>query len=139
VPVELRRASAADVPALLELWRVAEAAPTHTDTAEALEQLLAHDPAALLLAVDADNGGVVGSVIAAWDGWRGSIYRLVVAPRHRRRGRGRRLLSAAEARLADAGAVRSQAVVVETDAQAAAFWTASGWQRQSERLRFTHG
>ena len=34
---------------------------------------------------------IVGTVIAGWDGWRGSIYRLVVAPSHRRAGLGRRL------------------------------------------------
>jgi ribosomal protein S18 acetylase RimI-like enzyme len=121
----------------LELWRVADAEPTHTDDEGSLRRLIAHDPASLLLA---DYGGrVVDSVIAAWDGWRGSIYRLVVAPDLRRQGLGCRLLIAAESRLREAGAARRQAIVVETDVQAVGFWGASGWERQVERLRYVKG
>ena len=121
----------------LELWREGDAEPTHTDDEGSLRQLIAHDPASLLLA---DYGGrVVGSVIAAWDGWRGSIYRLVVAPELRRQGLGCRLLIAAESRLREAGAERCQAIVVESDAQAVGFWGASGWQRQVKRLRYVKG
>jgi ribosomal protein S18 acetylase RimI-like enzyme len=137
VELTIRPGTAADVPAVLDLWQAADAEPTHTDDLASLTQLIAHDPAALLLAED--GGTVVGSVIAGWDGWRGSIYRLVVAPGHRREGLGRHLLAAAEERLQDAGTVRAQAIVVEIDAQATSFWKASGWEQQAERLRFVKG
>jgi ribosomal protein S18 acetylase RimI-like enzyme len=122
---------------VLDLWQQAGAEPTHTDDMESLTQLIAHDPGALLLAED--GGRIVGSAIASWDGWRGSIYRLVVAPGYRRRGLGRQLLAAAEDRLQKAGAIRTQAIVVETDARAVGFWRASGWDQQAERLRFVKG
>jgi ribosomal protein S18 acetylase RimI-like enzyme len=126
-----------DVGPALELWREADAEPTHTDDEGSLRQLIAHDPASLLLA---DSGGrVVGSVIAAWDGWRGSICRLVVAPDLRRKGLGCQLLIAAESRLQEAGAARCQTIVVETDAQAVGVWRASGWERQVERYRYVKG
>jgi ribosomal protein S18 acetylase RimI-like enzyme len=96
-----------------------------------------HDPSALIVA-EAD-GTIVGSVIAAWDGWRGSVYRLVVAPSHRRRGLGRQLLGEAEARLEAVGAVRLQAIVVEDEPMAMGFWRDSGWGRQSNRVRFVRG
>ena len=99
--------------------------------------LLANDPEALAVAVDGTD--IVGSVIAGWDGWRGSIYRLVVAPSHRRLGLGSQLLAHAEARLTAVGAVRLQAVVVETDPLAVGFWNATGWEQQVERLRFVNG
>jgi ribosomal protein S18 acetylase RimI-like enzyme len=38
------------------------------------------------------DGQIVDSVIGGWDGWRGNIYRLAVAPEHRRQGIARRLL-----------------------------------------------
>ena len=78
-------------------------------------------------------------MIAAWDGWRGSVYRLVVAPSHRRLGLGGRLLQAAEDRLFGAGAVRLQAIVVEMSPKATGFWRASGWEEQDHRLRFVKG
>jgi len=133
----LRVATRADAPAVLALWREAEAEPTHTDDLESVGRLLVRDPASLIVAEANDE--LVGSVIAGWDGWRGSIYRLVVAPSHRRRGLGRALVRAAEERLVAAGAVRMQAIVVETDAHAVAFWRASGWEEQAERLRFVQG
>ena len=133
----IRSAEAADVAGVLELWREADTEPSHTDDPESLTQLVTRDPGALILA-EAD-GRPVGSIIAAWDGWRGSIYRLAVAPHHRRQGLGRRLLLEAEKRLAQAGAVRVQAIVVETDAAATAFWQACGWERQPHRLRFVKG
>jgi ribosomal protein S18 acetylase RimI-like enzyme len=133
----LRAATPADVPVVLDLWREAEAEPTHTDNFESVNRLLVRDPASLIVAEA--EGRVVGSVIAGWDGWRGSIYRLAVAPSHRRRGLGRQLVRAAEERLTEAGASRLHAIVVETEVGATAFWRASGWEEQSERLRFVRG
>jgi ribosomal protein S18 acetylase RimI-like enzyme len=133
----IRPAEASDAFAVLELWRDADAAPSHTDDVESLMQLLGHDPEALIVA-DCD-GRIVGSVIAAWDGWRGSVYRLAVAPDHRRRGLGQRLVLKAEERLAEVGAVRLQAVVVESDRGATGFWRANGWEQQVDRLRFVKG
>jgi len=132
-----RPATVADAPAVVALWREAEAEQTHTDDEGSVRRLIERDPAALIVA-EAD-GRLVGSVIAGWDGWRGSIHRLAVVPSHRRRGLGGRLVRLAEERLAAAGAVRYQAIVVETDRQATAFWQAIGWQQQTERLRFVKG
>ena len=133
----VRVANEADVPHLLELWRAAAAEPTATDSADNLYRLLAHDPAAIIVA-EAD-GALVGSVIAGWDGWRGSIYRLAVAPAHRRTGVAGRLVAAAEERLSALGAVRVQAIVVESDDRAMGFWRASAWDEQVQRVRFVKG
>ena len=133
----LRTGRSSDLEAILQLWVRAEAEPSHTDDVESLSRLIERDPSALIVA---ENGrSIVGSVIAGWDGWRGSIYRLVVAPSHRRLGLGRRLLLEAEARLAAQGCVRRQAIVVETEAKAMGFWQASGWEQQVHRSRFVHG
>jgi len=134
--VDIRPARAADIPSVLELWR-ASAAPTATDSADALLGLLRRDPGALLVADAA--GDIVGSVIAGWDGWRGSVYRLAVAAAHRRHGLGRRLLHQAERRLAEVGARRMHAIVVGEDARAMAFWRSTDWDHRPGQLRFTKG
>jgi ribosomal protein S18 acetylase RimI-like enzyme len=135
--IRLRSAVQADLLSVLGLWEAADAEPTHTDDIDSLRALLQQDPDSLVVAEL--DGQLVGSVIAAWDGWRGSIYRLAVAPSARHRGLGRRLLSNAQARLDGLGARRLQATVVQNDDQAMAFWRASGWEEQSQRCRFVHG
>jgi ribosomal protein S18 acetylase RimI-like enzyme len=133
----IRTATADDLRSILELWGHAQVEPGHTDDFESLTKLIMHDPEAVLVAVE--EAAIVGSVIAAWDGWRGTIYRLAVTPSYRRRGLGTELVGAAVKRLRAVGAVRLQAIVVETDAQAAGFWRAGDWIEQVERLRFTLG
>jgi ribosomal protein S18 acetylase RimI-like enzyme len=134
--IEIRPAVDDDIGAVLALWARA-ADPTTTDNANAVAALLGHDAGALLVAEE--SGEIVGSVIAAWDGWRGSIYRLSVAPAWRRRGLGRQLVAAAEDRLHGLGVRRMQAIVIEADDRAAAFWQASDWEHQEGQLRFVRG
>jgi ribosomal protein S18 acetylase RimI-like enzyme len=133
----VRTGQLSDIDSVLRFWVEAGAESTHTDDVAGLTALVVHDPSALIVAEE--DGSIVGSVIAAWDGWRGSIYRLVVAPSHRRRGLGRQLLGAADTRLATVGAVRVQAIVVETEPKAIGFWGESGWERQVDRARFVRG
>ncbi len=109
-------------------------APTVTDTREGLLCLLAADEDALLIAAD---GLVVGSLIAAWDGWRGSFYRLAVHPDRRRQAIATALLREGERRLRARGAVRLTAIVAEDDPTAMTFWKAVGYQHQPQRARFT--
>jgi ribosomal protein S18 acetylase RimI-like enzyme len=132
--IDIRPAGPGDIPAVLSLWLDA-AAPTSTDDVDGLGALLERDPGALLVAER--SGRIVGTVIAAWDGWRGSVYRMAVAPERRREGLGRRLLDEAENRLRLVGARRMHAIVVGTDPQAFGFWESSDWDRQDSQLRFT--
>jgi ribosomal protein S18 acetylase RimI-like enzyme len=131
--IALRPATVDDIDDVLAFW-VHAAEPTSTDSADALGTLLHRDPGALI--VGEMDGKIVGSVIAGWDGWRGSIYRLAVGPEHRRRGLGRLLLRAAEDRLRGLGVRRSHAIVVESNAGAVAFWDATDWEHQAGQLRF---
>jgi ribosomal protein S18 acetylase RimI-like enzyme len=133
----IRTARPSDIQSVLTLWIESDAEPTHTDDSNGLNVLLANDPEALVVAEDGTD--IVGSVIAGWDGWRGSIYRLVVSPSHRRQGLAARLLAHAETRLIRVGAVRLQTIVVETEPLAVGFWKATGWEQQVERLRFVKG
>jgi ribosomal protein S18 acetylase RimI-like enzyme len=130
----VRPARREELPAVLELWREAGAVPSLTDDIGSLRLLLDSDPDALLIADVA--GTVAGSLITAWDGWRGSFYRLAVAPAQRRRGLARRLVAAGEARLQARGARRLTAFVDTGEEPAVAFWVAVGFAPQRDRLRF---
>jgi len=130
--VAIRSCHADDVPAVLELWNMAPG--SHPATADAVEQLLACAPDALLVAEQSRQ--VVGTLIAAWDGWRGNMYRLAVHPDHRRRGVALRLVRAGEERLRARGARRITALVVHEDDAAAAFWGAADYVKHLEMRRF---
>jgi ribosomal protein S18 acetylase RimI-like enzyme len=130
----IRSATPADLPRVLELWKRAGVPPGVSDTQAGLSGLLATDADALLVAEA--FGTIVGSLIAAWDGWRGSFYRLAVEPGRRREGIGTALLRAGERRLSDRGALRLTAIVAEDDALAGAFWVSAGYEQQPNRVRF---
>jgi ribosomal protein S18 acetylase RimI-like enzyme len=130
----IRSATEQDIEPVLCLWDAAGALPSVTDTREGLLGLLASDREALILAECA--GAVVGSLIAAWDGWRGSFYRLAVRPDRQRQGIATALLREGERRLRARGAIRLTAIVAEDDPVATGFWQATGYTRQRDRVRF---
>ena len=121
----LRTGQPKDADAVVELWRTAGAVPTTTDDPESVRSLLVRDPEALLLAEE--DGAVVASLIVGFDGWRGHLYRLAVHPQWRRRGLGRAMVEAAERSLTRRGVRRINALVVEDDPVAVAFWKAVGY------------
>ncbi len=130
----IRTGVGSDLPSVLALWTAAGAQPTATDDEEGLCTLLARDPEALLVAER--DSVLVGTLIAAWDGWRGSFYRLAVHPDARRRGHGTALVRAGERRLIKRGARRLTAIVAEDERAAAGLWEAVGYERQAQRARF---
>ena len=131
----IRTGTEQDAATAIDLWRAAEGPPSPTDSGAGLQRLLRHDPDAPLLAERGD-GGVIGTLVAAWDGWRGSFYRLAVDPAWRRRGVATALVRAGEERLRSLGAVRLTAIAVASDREAVGLWTAAGYERQADRSRF---
>ncbi len=127
----MRRAGREDLPAVLALW--AEARSGHAsveDRLQDVERLVADAPAALLVAEC--DGELVGAVIAAWDGWRGSLYRLAVRANHRRQGIGLALTRAAEEHIRECGGGRVTALVAFADEDAGGFWDSAGYPLDRE-------
>ena len=120
--VSIRRGRPEDIGQVLELWARAGASPTVTDTPEVLAQLLRSSQSILLLA-DVD-GRLADTVIGGWDGWRGNIYRLAVAPEYRRRGVASALMREVNAALLAMGARRITALVERDHPWAVGFWNA---------------
>src|SRR5262249_54980226 len=103
-------------------WKEANATPpSATDSIEGLTSMT-RQPAALLMVATID-GKIVGTVIGGWDGWRGNIYRLAVAPAHRRRGIARRLVREISTALFERGARRLSALVEHEHPWAMEFWS----------------
>ena len=120
--VAIRRGRPEDIGQVLELWARAGATPKPTDTPDGLAQLLASTQSILLLAEI--DGRLAGTVIGGWDGWRGNIYRLAVAPEYRRRGIASALMREVDAALAAMGARRITALVERDHPWAVGFWNA---------------
>jgi ribosomal protein S18 acetylase RimI-like enzyme len=118
--------------AILELWL--QARSEHATTADRLEdvqRLLSEHPGSVLVAQDADSA-ILGTLIAAWDGWRGNMYRLAVRHEDRRRGIGLALVRAGEEHLRRQGASRISLLVAYEDTVAAAFWESAGYPQDRQ-------
>ncbi len=130
----VRAARPAETQAIIDLWLQERSEHATTpDRIEDVRRLLAEMPGSLLVAEV--GGALVGALIAAWDGWRGNMYRLAVHGEHRRRGVGLALVRAGEERLRQRGAHRITALVAYEDEVASAFWESAGypWDRQIGR------
>lgn len=122
---------------MLELWEQSRSEHASTaDRLEDVERLIGESPAALLVAER--DGEIVGALIAAWDGWRGNMYRLAVREDNRRQGIGLALTRAGEDYLRRCGARRVTALVAFEDEAAASFWDRAGYpidQKIGRRVR----
>lgn len=132
--VDIREATSADVDAVLALLQRAAGPTAILGDKISLRRLLEFEGSSLLLAVD--DGDIVGSIVAGWDGWRGNLYRLAVVPERRSEGIGTRLVAAAEAALASRGCPRVAAIVHLELGDAAPFWMKVGYEHDTEVGRF---
>ncbi|WP_327191487.1 GNAT family N-acetyltransferase [Streptomyces xinghaiensis] len=132
--LEIRNARPSDAADVLDFWKAAAEGTSVSDDEAGVTGLIARDPGALLLAESA--GVLVGSVIAGYDGWRCSLYRLAVLPAYRRQGVATALLRAAERRFEALGGRRADAMVLEANEGAHQAWAAAGYQRQDHWRRW---
>jgi ribosomal protein S18 acetylase RimI-like enzyme len=122
-----------EIDAVLSLWATDRSPVAATeDRREDVARLV--QSGALLIAEHDD--AVVGTLVAAFDGWRGNMYRLAVHPDHRRRGLARALVDHGEERLRGQGARRVTALVGADDEPATALWRAAGYEHNPHIARY---
>jgi ribosomal protein S18 acetylase RimI-like enzyme len=121
-----------DRSALQQLWGTVFADdPSWNAPTRMIDNKLTVQPELLLVAVLDD--AVVGAVMAGFDGVRGWLHHLAVAPELRRRGIATRLVRAAEAGLRELGCPKINLQVRSTNAEVIAFYERLGY-RIEERV-----
>jgi ribosomal protein S18 acetylase RimI-like enzyme len=131
--VRLTTLTATDVDAALELWASTEhLAPVPREEVLAL---LARDEQLLVAAFEGHR--LVGVVIGTFDGRRGWIQRLAVAPHARGQGVGRALVTEVEARLAALGCRRVNLMTFRDNTDGQHFWSGAGYRTAAEVTLFS--
>jgi ribosomal protein S18 acetylase RimI-like enzyme len=130
MPAEILPFTARDIPEALELWRRSEGIGLFGETPERLAGCLDRNPE--LSFVAREGGALVGAVLCTFDGRRGFLHHLAVAPTHRRRQIGERLAAACLTGLERLGSPRCHLFVHRGNREALAFWTRAGWSERSD-------
>ncbi len=125
----IRTYRASDEAALIALWRECGLVVPWNDPKKDIDRKLTENPDQLHVA-EAD-GEIVGSCMSGYDGHRGWIYYLAVAPQHRRRGLATRLMRHAEDELRRLGCPKIDLMVRDTNAEVIAFYRAIGYRQDA--------
>ena len=102
--MKFRGYSAQDRDQVISLWqRVLPDDQQHNEASRVIDAKLAVDE---MLFIAEDNGAIIGSAMAGYDGHRGWLYSVAVDPQHRRNGIGRELVETAVQALKSIGCIR---------------------------------
>ena len=116
-----------DRESLVSLWdRVFPDDPHRNAPDRMIENKLRVQPELLLVAED--DGSLVGAVMAGFDGTRGWMYHLAVAPERRSQGIGTALMRAAEEGLRELGCPKINLQVRATNDGVIAFYRSLGYE-----------
>jgi len=126
--LSLRPAGPEDETATIALWRRCGLLVPWNDPAADFRQALACPTSAILLGEQA--GDLLGSAMLGFDGHRGWVYYLAVAPERQRQGHGRQLIAAAEAWMRARGVPKINLMVRDSNTAALGFYRALGYADQ---------
>jgi ribosomal protein S18 acetylase RimI-like enzyme len=131
--ITIRAFDQADTEAVLALWL--QAFPEYNDTTRphrnprlSIANKLCTQPELFFVATRGETGAIVGTAMAGYDGHRGWLYSLAVAPEARRLGIGTRLVRHAESALAAMGCLKLNLQVLADKPEVIAFYDALGYR-----------
>ena len=123
--MQIRPYQASDLAQVLALWRACNLTIAVNDPRKDIERKLAVSPELFLLGEF--EGRVVASVMAGYEGHRGWINYLAVAPSYRRKSYGRLMTAAAEQRLDELECPKINLQVRSANAAVVAFYASLGY------------
>ncbi len=83
-----------------------------------------------LFFVALDDRAVIGTIMAGYDGHRGWIYSMAVAPKYRKQGLGSSMLAFAEQKLAEIGCMKINLQIMEGNEAVENFYLANGYHTE---------
>jgi ribosomal protein S18 acetylase RimI-like enzyme len=123
--VQIRAYRPSDEARVIELWKAGGLTRSWSDPRRDIERKRQVQPELLL--VGEMDGTVVATVMAGYDGHRGWLNYLTVAPDHRNRGFARQLVEAAEQRLAALGCAKVNLQVRSSNQAVLGFYRSLGY------------
>jgi ribosomal protein S18 acetylase RimI-like enzyme len=123
--MRIRAFQLADETAVVALWERCGLTRTWNDPRKDIARKLAVQPE-LFLVAEAD-GAVVATVMAGYEGHRGWVNYLAVAPEHRGQGLGRALMQRVEESLKERGCPKLNVQVRAANAEALRFYRRLGY------------
>jgi len=125
-PLTIREFSPDDAAAVAALWRRVFHDDSPWRAPDAVFARRRSRQGELFLVATLD-GAVVGTTLAGYDGHRGWLYRVAVAPEHERRGLGRALVLEAERRLRQLGCLKVNLQIEGENRDVVGFYERLGW------------
>ena len=111
---------------VIALWTKCDLTRPWNDPRKDIQRKLQVQPELFL--IGEENGHIIASVMAGYEGHRGWLNYLAVDPNHQRRGHARMLLAETERLLLEHGCPKINLQIRTTNAAAAAFYHALGYE-----------
>lgn len=113
---------------VIALWQRCDLTRPWNDPVKDIARKLTVQPELFLVVVDAPpDGRIIASAMAGYDGHRGWINYLAVAPEHQRSGIGRMLMAEIERRLLALGCPKANLQIRSSNQAAVGFYEALGY------------
>ena len=116
-----------DYEQVVALWRAAGISLHLSDDATGIEHKIERDPE--LFIVGELDGQIVGAVLGCYDGRRGWVNHLAVAPDYQRNGLGTMLMAALEVRFKAVGCVKINLLIEPDNSGVQRFYDGIGYTR----------
>lgn len=125
----VRSFAARDTEAVVRLWTACGLTRPWNDPRRDIERKLTTQPE-LFLVMELD-GEIIGSAMAGYDGHRGSVYYLAVAPAHQGNGYGRVMMQRVEALLMERGCPKMNIMIRRDNESVIGFYRENGYTEEA--------